>query len=235
MKFFKHLCIALVLVLITIAAGTLLPRPIVGDKSDVGADTSHRILILSNPIHTDIALPVDAELLARFGFLREGLLEIDNPGVRYLVFGWGGRAFYTQTPTWADLKPMPVLKSLTLDGSVMHVAMTGDLSLADESVTNVALSGEGYQRLLDFIMSSFAQSQGKQVPLPGTAYGPYDAFFEAVGGFNVLLGCNTWTAATLRHAGVRTGWWTPLPPLLTASMRLHNTEVIVQSAGTTPL
>ncbi|MET0172149.1 MAG: DUF2459 domain-containing protein, partial [Agrobacterium vaccinii] len=130
MKFFKHLCIALALVLISIAAGTLLPRPVIGDESEVGADTSHRILILSNPIHTDIALPVDANLLAQFGFLREGLLEIDNTGVRYLVFGWGGRAFYTQTPTWADLKPMPVLKSLTLDSAVMHVAMTGDLSLA---------------------------------------------------------------------------------------------------------
>ncbi|MGG2475846.1 DUF2459 domain-containing protein, partial [Rhizobium sp. BR5] len=39
-------------------------------------------------------------------------------------------------------------------------------------------------------------------------------FFEANGWFNAVAGCNTWSAAMLREAGIRTGWWTPLPPLL---------------------
>jgi uncharacterized protein (TIGR02117 family) len=56
----------------------------------------------------------------------------------------------------------------------------------------------------------------------GKSYGSDDAFFEANGYFNALLGCNTWTAAALRAAGVKTGWWTPLPPLLITSLHLHN-------------
>ena len=222
MKFFRHLCILLVLVLVCVAAGTLLPRPIFGDKSGVADTKPNKVLILSNPIHTDIALPVDAELLSRFAFLREGSLEIDNPGVRYLIFGWGGRAFYTQTPTWADLKPLPLFKGVTLDQSVMHVALAGEIPLVDAGVTALNLSDSDYQKLLDFILGSFAQTQGKPVPLLGQSYGRDDAFFEGVGYFNALLGCNTWTAAALRHAGLRTGWWTPLPPLLTTSLRLHN-------------
>jgi uncharacterized protein (TIGR02117 family) len=224
LKFFKYLCIATVLILISIVAGTALPRPLIGEHSTNAEGTSRRVLILSNPIHTDIALPVDAELLMQFGFLRDGNLEIDYPGVRYLVFGWGGRAFYTQTPTWADLKPLPLLKGLTLDNSVMHVALAGDIPVTDASVTSLDLSGDEYRKLVDFIVGSFTYAQEKPIPLLGQSYGRDDAFFEAKGYFNALLGCNTWTAAALRYAGLRTGWWTPLPPLLTTSLRLHNDQ-----------
>ncbi|GAK69056.1 hypothetical protein RRU01S_03_02270 [Agrobacterium rubi TR3 = NBRC 13261] len=234
MKFFKYLCIALALIFLGVAAGTLLPRPFISDHPD-GADiTAHRVLILSNPIHTDIALPVDVELLTRFAFLRDGNLDIDYPGVRYLVFGWGGRAFYTQTPTWADLKPLPLLKGVTLDRSVMHVSLAGDIPLADSGVAALNLSSIDYQKLLDFILGSFARPQGKPVPLLGQSYGRDDAFFEAVGYFNALMGCNTWTAAALRNAGLRTGWWTPLPPLLTTSLRLHNNTSVLSESVPAP-
>lgn len=59
--------------------------------------------------------------------MQEGGIAVNHPAAAYLVFGWGGRSFYTETPTWADLKPMPVLRSLTLDRSVMHVDVTGIL------------------------------------------------------------------------------------------------------------
>lgn len=222
MKIFKYLCIAAALIVGSLGAGTLLPKPFVRHQSTVVDDKSRRVLVLSNPIHTDIALPVDAALLAQFAFLRDGNLDIDYPGVRYLVFGWGGRAFYTQTPTWADLKPIPLLKGLTLDNSVMHVALAGDIPVTDASVTSLDLSSDEYRKLVDFIVGSFAYSQEKPIPLLGQSYSRDDAFFEAQGYFNALVGCNTWTAATLRYAGLQTGWWTPLPPLLTASLRLHN-------------
>lgn len=222
MNIVKYIFIVLALVLTSIVLGVAVPRqPTVSDISSP-ADTPHRILVLSNPIHTDIAVPVDAELLARFAFLRDANLEIDHPGLRYIVFGWGGRAFYTQTPTWADLRPMPVLKSFTIDDSVMHVALTGDIPLSDPAVMPIDLSAQGYARLVDFIAGSFSRSTGREVPLIGQSYGRDDAFFEAEGSFNVLVGCNIWTAAALRQAGLYTGWWAPLPWLLTTSLRLHN-------------
>lgn len=222
MKILKYIFIVLVLAVTGIGLGVAVPRqPTLSDDASP-AEASRRILVLSNPIHTDIAVPVDADLLARFAFLRDGQLEIDHPGLRYIVFGWGGRAFYTQTPTWADLKPMPVLKSFTVDQSVMHVALAGDIPLSEPSVMAVDLSAAGYARMLDFIVASFSRPEGREVPLIGQSYGADDAFFEAEGAFNVLVGCNIWTAAALRQAGIGTGWWTPLPWLLTTSLRLHN-------------
>jgi len=218
----KYIFIVFALAVTGLALGVAVPRHPTHSDTASPADASRRILVLSNPIHTDIAVPVDADLLTRFAFLRDGSLEIDHPGLRYIVFGWGGLAFYTQTPTWADLKPMPVLKSFTVDRSVMHVALAGDIPLFDPSVMAVDLSAAGYARMLDFIVASFSRPEGREVPLIGQSYGRDDAFFEAEGAFNVLVGCNIWTAAALRQAGIGTGWWTPLPWLLTRSLRLHN-------------
>lgn len=226
MKFLKRLCFFVALLVVIVVAGVLLPRPPLIEHSAAAASNPNLVLMLSNPTHTDIALPVRGDVLARFGFLRDGNLDIDNPGVRYIVFGWGGRAFYTQTPTWADLKPLPLLKGVTIDRSVMHVSIAGDIPFSNADVTALNLSDAGYQNLVDFILGSFATEQGKRVPLIGTSYGQYDAFFEGVGYFTAVMGCNTWTAAALRNAGVTTGWWTPMPKLLSASLRLHNDETL---------
>jgi uncharacterized protein (TIGR02117 family) len=232
-KFLKRLCAVVIVIALIVAAGTLLPRSASVSQSVETAGHANLVLVLSNPIHTDIALPVREDVLARFGFLREGNLDIDNPGVRYIVFGWGGRAFYTQTPTWADLKPLPLFKGVTLDRSVMHVSIAGDIPLSHSDVTALSLSDAGYENLVAFILGSFAMEKGKQMPLVGTSYGEYDAFFEGVGYFTAVMGCNTWTAAALRNAGVTTGWWTPLPKLLSASLRLHNDKALFVD-GTAP-
>lgn len=226
MKFLKRLCLFAALLVVIVAAGVLSPRPALIQHSAETTGNTNFVLVLSNPIHTDIALPVRGDVLARFGFLRDGNLDIDNPGVRYIVFGWGGRAFYTQTPTWANLKPLPLFKGVTIDKSVMHVSIAGDIPLSNADVTALSLSDARYENLVDFILGSFATEQGKQVPLIGTSYGKYDAFFEGVGYFTAVMGCNTWTAAALRNAGVSTGWWTPLPKLLSASLRLHNDKAL---------
>jgi uncharacterized protein (TIGR02117 family) len=222
LKLLKAIAGAMLLLAAVVIAGIVVPRPLWrSEAAESGAaGRAYRFLVLSNPIHTDLALPIDAETLARFAFLRDAGLDLDNPNVRYIVIGWGGRSFYTETPTWADLKPMPVLKSFTLDSSVMHVGLAGDIPLDHPAVKPISVSSEGRERLMGFVEGSFSGATGKPVSL-GISYGMDDAFFEANGYFNALVGCNTWTAAALRQAGLTTGWWTALPPMLTLSLRLH--------------
>jgi uncharacterized protein (TIGR02117 family) len=210
----------LLLVVLLLVLGTVVPRPFFADEANDAKD--REILLLSNPIHTDIALPVDDDLRRVFAELQEGGIAVNHPAAATLVFGWGGRSFYIQTPTWADLKPMPVLRSFTLDSSVMHVDVTGDFPADLAGVKRLRISEAGYQRLIAGISASFVRQDGRVQLVPGVAYGLTDAFFEANGWFNALAGCNTWSAAMLRQAGIRTGWWTPLPPLLRWSVDLHN-------------
>ena len=210
----------LVIAAALLLAGMLIPRPFFA--APYSGPASRRILIIGNPIHTDIAIPLDQDVRARFEPLVRAGIKADLPGARYLVFGWGGRAFYIATPTWADLKPGPLFTSLTLDASVMHVGVAGAIDEAQAPVRGFNLTDAEFERLLAFIEGSFQTGADGPVWIPHSAYGELDGFFEAKGHFTAVLGCNTWAAQALREAGLRTGWWNPLPQTLGMSLDLHN-------------
>lgn len=219
---FRRLAFGLSMLVILLALGTLVPRPLnPRAEASLGGETAE-ILLLANPIHTDIALPVDDEVRAAFADLVPGGLPLDMPGVEYLIIGWGGRSFYIETPTWGDIRPLPVFRALTVDRSVLHASVAGPIDLQHPSVRKLAITEEGRRRMIREIRSSFVREDGMPIAVPGAAYGLDDAFFEARGAFNALVGCNTWTAAMLRSAGIRTGWWTPMPQLLDLSLDLHH-------------
>ncbi|MGX7872278.1 TIGR02117 family protein [Mesorhizobium sp. ORM6] len=218
--FWRFVATLLAAIVLAFGLGTLLPRPLW--PAAAAGEAARHILLLKNPIHTDIAIPVDDGVRRRFGFLAEAGLPVDAPEVRYIVFGWGGRAFYLETPTWSQLKAMPVVKALTLDASVMHVDVAGAIAEPHPDVAGFDIGEERFAALLDYIAASFQQGQNGPVMIENASYSRFDRFYEATGPFNALIGCNTWTAAALRAAGLRTGWWNPLPVTLGLSLRLYN-------------
>ncbi|RWM71513.1 MAG: TIGR02117 family protein [Mesorhizobium sp.] len=217
-RFLASLVVAIVL---AVMLGTVIPRPLLPAAAADPVATRH-ILVLKNPIHTDIAIPVDDDVRKRFHFLVDSGIPADMAEVRYIVFGWGGRAFYLETPTWSELKAVPVMKALTVDASVMHVDVAGNIVEPHPDVAGFDISEERFAALLDFIAASFQQGPNGPILIENAAYSRFDRFYEANGRFNALVGCNTWTAAALRIAGLRTGWWNPLPASLDLSMRIYN-------------
>lgn len=220
-KLGRFLAILVVAIVLAVVLGTFIPRPLLPAAAADPVATRH-ILVLKNPIHTDVAVPVDDDVRKRFHFLVDGGIPADMAGVRYIVFGWGGRAFYLETPTWSELKAVPVMKALTLDASVMHIDVAGNIVEPHPDVAGFDISEERFAALLDFITASFQQGPNGPIPVENAAYSRFDRFYEANGHFNALVGCNTWTAAALRIAGLRTGWWNPLPASLDLSMRIYN-------------
>ena len=228
---------AVLLAVIATGLGIVVPRPFFvspGDRpqsvvSDTGSMTGPRtVLLLSNAIHTDIALPASPDVIRRFGFLAADGLDPAQPGVDYIIVGWGGRSFYIETPTWADLRAAPVLRAFTLDRSVMHVAITGRIDPTDPSVMTLTLDRAAFDGVVEAVLDGFSGDRDAHRKLiAGSGYGAYDRFYEADGWFNAFAGCNTWTAAVLRRGGLKTGWWTPLPGLLTWSLSLHNGDDLV--------
>lgn len=218
----RVLLAAVIIIVLSVAAGTFVPRPLFAPEPSEAAAETRRILVLSNPIHTDIAIPLDDETRAAYAFLGASGIPVADPAAEWLVIGWGGRAFYLETPTWADLKPMPVFRALTIDRSVMHVDVAGGIDETHPAIRAFDLRPAEFRNLSNFIQASFARDGGGVMAIPDAGYGAYDRFFEAHGSFNALIGCNTWTAEALRSAGIRTGWWNPLPQTLRMALDLFN-------------
>lgn len=226
-KFLRRVLLGLLVAVVGIVAlaalGTIIPNPSTTAFAE-DAPQTRRILVISNTIHTDIAIPTGPDSTAAFAELEATGLPIQHPDARWLLFGWGGRSFYLETPTLADIKPGPLFRALTLDRSVMHVDVIGELVDNSPNVTTIELSEEAYAALLKSIARSFARIDGKVLPIEGYAFGTVDKFYEAEGAFNMLLGCNTWTARMLRDAGISTGLWNAIPPSLVASLHLFNSQ-----------
>ncbi|MFS8145097.1 TIGR02117 family protein [Rhizobium sp. BR 249] len=211
-----------VLLVVLAAGGTFIPRPLIAPVKASSEETTHRILLLSGSIHTDIAIPLDEETRAAFSFLHGSGFPLGHPNAEWLVIGWGGRAFYLETPNWAELKPLPVLRALTIDRSVLHVDLAGHITEPQPGIAAFDIDDDQLARLRNFILDSFIRNEGEIAPIPNAGYGEIDRFFEAKGYFNALFGCNTWTAAALRSAGLRTGLWNPLPQSLRLSVGVYN-------------
>lgn len=161
-----------------------------------------RIYIEDNGIHTGIVLPA-----GRWGDLIRPGHFADPRYARHgwRSFGWGDRAFYVETPTWSDVRPLTVLRAaIGSERTVMHVDAVPEPRVGD-GVRAVTLSADEYARLLAFVRASFAGG----APVHG--YGAWDAFYPARGTYSAVRTCNAWTGEALRHAGVRMGAWTPFP------------------------
>jgi len=143
-------CAALIL-------GTVVPRPLLGQAVS-GEAPARRILVLASPIHTDIAVPIDATTLGEFSFLRDAGLPVDDPNARWMLFGWGSRAYYMATPELSDTTVGPLFKALTLDASVMHVEILGPI---DE--THAGCQGSRFRRP---VSSACSPSSAQALPRP---------------------------------------------------------------------
>jgi len=207
--------------MILVMVGTIVPLGPTYVAQDKPA--SRNIYLISTAIHSDIAVPADKDLFEKFGHLADAGFDLDYPGAQWIVFGWGSRAFYINTPTWANLKPGPLFTALTLDReTVMRVSRIATFNAGSPRVQKISLTSDQYDRLLASIAESFQLDGETQHVEKTDGYTEHDAFFAAHGWFNALVGCNVWTAKILRNAGLHTGSWTPLPQTLYWSLNLHN-------------
>jgi uncharacterized protein (TIGR02117 family) len=166
------------------------------------------IYIVSNGYHSGLLLPVSAAGEDLSLMVRPTDLADPRAAGNYLLFGWGDRDFYLNTPSLADVRPSTAVSALVGSGrTLVHV---DHLTSPDELVDPrpIRLTPAAYVRLTRFIRASIQRgSDGHPVAIAG--YDATDIFYEAMGHYSALTTCNVWTSDALAAAGVRTGMWTP--------------------------
>ncbi len=162
------------------------------------------IYLASNGVHTGIVVPAVAVGIDWRGRVRPSDLPDPASAGQWLLFGWGDRDFYRNTPTWADVRPGTALSALIGSGrTLVHVAHFDDF-YADADMRPLRLTFDEYARLARYIEGSFAEAAEAA---PG--YGARDVFYTGRGQYSALRTCNVWTGDALKAAGVRTALWSP--------------------------
>lgn len=186
------------------AAGVLSHLPVNGDWREPADGVT--IYLASNGIHTGLVVPVSSAGVDWRGRVRASDLSDPKQAGQWLLFGWGDRDFYQNTPTWRDLRPGTALSALIGSGqTLVHVDHLDDF-YADADMRPLRLTTEEYGRLSNFIDKTFADTREVVA-----GYGPRDVFYAAKGRYNVFRTCNVWTGEALKAAGVRTAIWSPFP------------------------
>jgi uncharacterized protein (TIGR02117 family) len=206
-RWLGRLTTGLALLVLGYAAAGMVGGSIPANAAWVQPADGVRIFVEDNGIHTGIVMPVSAAGIDWRGtFPASDLADPRYAGFDHVAIGWGDRAFYVETPTWADINPAVVLRA-AIGGSrtVLHVEHV-PAPATGKAVRAIVLTPDQYRRLAAFVRDTIGPG-GKVAG----GYGPDDVFYDARGTYSALSTCNEWTGRALRHAGVRVGAWTPFP------------------------
>ena len=183
--------------------------PVNNDFREASPDEGVTIYVTSNAVHADIIVPMRTkEMDWREQFPPEHF-EARSNGYSHVAIGWADRDFYLNTPEWKAMRLDTTAKALFWPSStVMHVQFTR--AKEDANCRAVTLSPGAYQKLVDYVLASFADPEKTRQPL-GPSYGKWDAFYDANGHYHALNTCNCWVGRGLKRCGVRVPWYSPLP------------------------
>ncbi len=192
MKRLVSVLACLVCVGLLTACPTAPPLP----PADPGPRTRN-VSVVGNDWHTAI-------IIARSEVVATGLLPeaADFPDAPFLEFGWGDRVYY---PAERKTVGMALAAALTPSPAVMHVAGLAGIPApneADREVVTVALTENGFRRLVSAIAGEFQRPDGYAAQPVSRGLYPNSNFYDAHGRFHLYNTCNTWTARMLRAGGV---------------------------------
>lgn len=202
-----HMLIALVLAVIGYGAAGMVGGAIPVNAGWRPPADGVRIFVESNGIHVALIVPkVAAGIDWRPLAPASDLTDPRYGAYDHLAIGWGARGFFLGTPTWADVRPGPILHAaFGSDETLVHVEhVPAPTASADDRA--IMLRPEEYRRLAAFVRASIVARGARHA-----GYGGYDVFYRARGRYDAAHDCNAWVGDALRAAGVRAGWWTPFP------------------------
>lgn len=182
-------------------------------NNGTGPSDQVEVIVTSNDVHADLILPLREEAMDWTPLLPPGHFAGDVTGCTHVALGWGNKEFYVDTRSWDDVRPGTVFRALfwPFGATCVHVNLCDTKSLPPTS-RRTTISREQYRRLIEYVLKTFRRDEGGRFQLiENGAYGPTDAFYHAHGSYSAVNTCNCWVCYALKAAGVRTGWFTPLP------------------------
>lgn len=199
------LILFILIYVIIMATATLLPSQFANHHINNDEQVID-IYVISNGVHTDFALPTKTDThdwTSTFDPMHTNNKQADN----WIFIGWGDRDFYLNTPTWSDLKASTALNALSgLSGSAIHISYKPNLTVQScQKCRKITISNAQYQILIAHILQSLPN---EHKAITNAHYWGNDAFYPAVGSYNLFYTCNSWVNNGLKKADIKTALWT---------------------------
>jgi hypothetical protein len=153
------------------------------------------IYVVERGWHTDIGLPVD-EIAGPLA-----MLERDFPGVRFMVFGFGERAYYMARRTGSSELLTAMFPS---ESAILMTALSAspNEAFAEQHVVELHLPQDAVDRIANRIWQVLEKGpDGLAVRLADGPY-PGSVFLASTETYDLFNTCNTWTAAVLHGSGL---------------------------------
>jgi uncharacterized protein (TIGR02117 family) len=187
--------------------------PVNGDWTEPAKGTT--IYLSDNGIHTSIIIPCAPGEGADTCLFPASDIANTHFQARWQMIGWGDREFYLNTPTWADLNLRTAATAFLGSGkTLVHVDHLDHLPIDGTKALKVN-DAELNAILLHIRHSAGIETFASLSSKPIKGYGQNDVFYEAnnagSSSYSMLFTCNNWVSEILASAGVKTGFWTPLP------------------------
>ena len=198
----------LIFLVVYISAAFTLSKITVNSQSNQQAQEIP-IYIKTNGVHTDIVVPTKNIIKDWTQEIRFENTQAQDSTAQFIAFGWGDKGFYLDTPEWSDLKASTAFNAaFGLGNSAMHTTFYKNVRESKDCI-KVMISKENYQKLTDYIESSF-QLDSTQNPIfiTATTYGKNDSFYEAHGKYNLFHTCNSWANGALKASNQKAAFWT---------------------------
>lgn len=166
------------------------------------------VYLISNDIHTDIAVPVRNSVFDWETFLNKD--DFKSRPTEWIEIGWGDRQFYFEMPTWDKFTLKLAADALFWpDPAIMHVTYLDSHPSTYSSAQKVEISFKTYQKIVETFKNRFDQKEGRPILIPGKGYDETDNFYEAQGSYSIIRTCNAWTSEILAEAGLPRPMWGP--------------------------
>ena len=175
-------------------AGCAVPPAV---SAPAGADPSGgvAVTVIDRGWHTDIALPAEAISGPLAGLARS------FPGVRFLVFGFGDRAYYM-----APDQPFPTMVAALFPGPGVVLVTALSVSPAEAFGTDHAvtlrLSPTRFEAIVAFVRTTLAIDADGSMQRLGDGPYPGSEFYASDERYDALHDCNRWTVAALQSGGL---------------------------------
>jgi uncharacterized protein (TIGR02117 family) len=189
-------------------AGGLIPV----NASKVHQSSGHIVYIYDNDIHTSIVFPrIDGSIDIAETLTKKADFPGDKATYPWIMVGWGDHDFFLNTPSWAEVKVQTLISAIMGSGaSLIHIDRITQLP-PRERMRRLVLTDAQYAKLLGFITPQMTLAPNGE-PQSIKGYSTDDQFYRSAGrDYSILYTCNNWVGEALEKAGVRTGYWTPLP------------------------